>query len=112
MAAPISKVEPLLTTDEQSHDERNAKKQNVDQQPMAKAVRVPVPLKVQVIGDHVRIQSKPKSDGSRQVDMLIPISFVKMKLRSDDRIVYFEGHVRSTVGSLEIGERITKPQAW
>lgn len=78
-----------------------------DTAPMSKKIHSRIRVKVEVLklNGHVRITSK-----DRAVDLVLPFSVLAPRMPRGESVVYFEAQIASTVGALEIGDRIELPE--
>lgn len=82
-------------------------------QPMTKKILRPVTLKIErfdrgLLAGHAHITTK---DG--EVNAVVPRTMIDHRFKQGDgsKIAYFKGHFSSTVGALEIDDRVDLPEA-
>lgn len=78
-----------------------------DTAPMPKKVNVPTTVKIELdaLPGHARITSKDRS-----IDTVVPTNMVAKKFADAAKVGFFKAHFASTVGSLEIDDRVDLPE--
>lgn len=74
-----------------------------------KKVRTFAKVKVELIGDHARVTTKPGSTFA--ADLLVPASYVRKRMLPNERVAFFRAHVTNTVGDLELDDRLSN-ETW
>lgn len=81
-----------------------------DMAPIAKKVIKMVDVKVEVTACNTHARISPR-DGL-WLPIVVPLEAIQKKLRAGERVAFFQAEIRSTVGALELGERLPARKRW